>query len=98
MVDCDFQFLNVSWCVMLLVEHLQSYNAESSMQMEISSFKNYGSSMPTKTARRDYNELLPGFVSSHPDKLRPREHAMKGAGPCCAALEKMDSQVSKSMF
>ncbi len=39
MVDCDFQFLNVSLCVMLLFEHLQSYKAESSMQTEISSFK-----------------------------------------------------------
>ncbi len=38
-VDCDFTFL---MCVMLLFEHkqyLQSYKAERSMQMEISSFK-----------------------------------------------------------
>ncbi len=35
-------------------------------------FKNYGSLMPTKTARRDYNELLPGFVTSQtPDKTPP---------------------------
>ncbi len=48
--------------------------------------------MPTKTARRDYNELLPGFVTSHPDKPRPREHAAKGAEPCCTALEKRKIQ------
>ncbi len=34
------------------------------MQTEISSFKNSGSLMPTKTARRDYIELLPGLVTS----------------------------------
>ncbi len=31
-VDCDFTFFNVSWCVMLLFEYkqyLQTYNAES---------------------------------------------------------------------
>ncbi len=53
---------------MLLFGHklyLQSYDAESSMQTEIFSFKNDGSLMPTKTARRDYNELLTGFVTSH---------------------------------
>ncbi len=51
---------------MSLVEHkpyIQSYEAESSMQSEILSFKTV-SLMPTKTARRDYNELLPGFVTS----------------------------------
>ncbi len=32
LVDCDFTFFNVSWCVMLLFEYkqyLQTYNAES---------------------------------------------------------------------
>ncbi len=29
---------------------------------------------------------FPGLI--HPDKPRPREHAAKGARPCCAALEK----------
>ncbi len=43
--------------------------------------------MSTKTARRDYNELLPRSVTKL-DKPRPREHATKGARPCCAALEK----------
>ncbi len=33
--------------------------------------------MPTKTACRDYNKLLPGFVTS--DKPHPQEHAAKGA-------------------
>ncbi len=40
-VDCDFTFLTLV-CVMLLFEHkqyLQSYDTESSMQTEISSFK-----------------------------------------------------------
>ncbi len=41
-VDCDFNFCNVSYCVMLLFEHkqyLQSYDAKSSMQTEILSFE-----------------------------------------------------------
>ncbi len=42
--------------------------------------------MPTKTTGKDYNELLPGSDTS--DKPRPREHAAKGARPCCTALEK----------
>ncbi len=48
---------------MLLFEHkqyLQSYEAESSMQTEISFFFYSGSLMPTKTTHRDYNKLLPG--------------------------------------
>ncbi len=44
--------------------------------------------MPIKTAHMDYNELLPGFVTTNPYKPRLQEHAMKGARPCCAALEK----------
>ncbi len=70
---------------MLLFEHkqyLQSYDAESSMQMEISSFKILAVS----------NKLLPGFVTSQTQiKPRPREHATKGARPCCAVLEKRKS-------
>ncbi len=42
--------------------------------------------MPTKTACRDYNELLP-------DKPRRQEHVAKGARPCCAALEKMKREI-----
>ncbi len=41
-VDCDFTFLTLVKCVMLLFEHkqyLQSCGSESSMQTEISSFK-----------------------------------------------------------
>ncbi len=52
---------------MLLFEHkqyLQSYDAESSMQTEKSSFKITGSLMLTNTAGRDYNELLPRLVIS----------------------------------
>ncbi len=45
--------------------------------------------MPSKMAGRDYNKLFPGFVMSQTQiKPRPREHAAKGARPCCAALEK----------
>ncbi len=67
---------------MLLFEHkqyLQSYDAKSSMQTEISSFKII-SLMPTKVACRDYNEILPGFVTSQTQ-----------INPCCAALEKRKS-------
>ncbi len=54
-VVCDFNFFNISLCLMLLFEHkqyLQSYEAESSMQTEMTSFK-IVSLMPTKTAHRD---------------------------------------------
>ncbi len=45
--------------------------------------------MPTKTARRDYNELTSQVCYiTNPDKPRPQEHETKGARPCCAALEK----------
>ncbi len=75
---------------MSLVEqqYLQSYKAESSMQSEILSFKTV-SLMPTKTAHRDYNELLPGFVTSQTQiNPAPWEHTEKEAGPCSADLEK----------
>ncbi len=76
---------------MLLFEHkqyLQSCGAESSMQTEISSFKILAVQCLQKRQVRDYNELLPGSDTTDPDKPCPREHAAKGARPCCAALEK----------
>ncbi len=69
---------------MLLFEnkqYLQSYNAESSMQMEISFvFLKYGSLMPTKMAGMDYNELLPGFVTSQ-NQINPAPRNMQQRGP-----------------
>ncbi len=50
---------------MLLFEHkqyLQSYEAESPLQTEIASFKLWQFNA-YKTACRDYNKLLPGFVT-----------------------------------
>ncbi len=47
-----------------LKQYLQSYNAGNSIKTEISSFTNAQSLVTTKTARRDYNKLLPGFVMS----------------------------------
>ncbi len=39
--------------------------------------------MPTKTTGKGLQRVV-----TDPDKPRPREHAAKGAEPCCAALEK----------
>ncbi len=47
--------------------------------------------MPTKTACRDYNKLLPGFVTS--DKPHPQEHAAKGAR---LSLSHSDYQLSSN--
>ncbi len=44
--------------------------------------------MPTKTARRDYNELLPGFVTSQTQINLAPGNMEQGGGACCAALEK----------
>ncbi len=69
---------------MLLFEHkqyLQSFGIESSMQTEILSDISV-SLMPTKMACRDYNELLPGFVTSQnqinpaPGNTQRRDEAM----------------------
>ncbi len=45
--------------------------------------------MPTKTTGKGLQRVtsLVWYVTN-PDKPRPREHAAKGARPCCAALEK----------
>ncbi len=44
--------------------------------------------MPTKTARRDYNELLPGFVTSW-TQINPAPGNMQQRGEAmCVALEK----------
>ncbi len=55
---------------MLLFEHikqyLQSCGAESSMQTEIIVFLKLKQFNAYKMAGRDYNELLPGFVTSQP--------------------------------
>ncbi len=40
--------------------------------------------MPTKTTGKGLQRV----TSRGPDKPRPREHAAKGARPCCTALEK----------
>ncbi len=77
---------------MLLFEHkqyLQSCGAESSMQTEISSFKILAVLMPTKTTGKGLQRVTSRvWYVTDPDKPRPREHAAKGARPCCAALEK----------
>ncbi len=45
--------------------------------------------MPTKTARRGHNELLPGSVTSRTQiNPAPGNTAPKGARPCCPALVK----------
>ncbi len=43
--------------------------------------------MPTKTTGKGLQRVTSRVVTD-PDKPRPREHAAKGARPCCAALEK----------
>ncbi len=44
--------------------------------------------MPTKTTGKGLQRVTSRVYITDPDKPRPREHAAKGAGPCCAALEK----------
>ncbi len=45
--------------------------------------------MPTKTTGKGLQRVTSRvWYITDPDKPRPREHAAKGAGPCCAALEK----------
>ncbi len=45
--------------------------------------------MPTKTTGKGLQRVTSRvWYVTDPDKPRPREHAAKGAGPCCAALEK----------
>ncbi len=45
--------------------------------------------MPTKTAGKGLQRVTSRvWYVTDPDKPRPREHAAKGARPCCAALEK----------
>ncbi len=83
-----------------------SYEDESTMQTEIWSFKNSGSLMPTKTSRKDYNELLPGLVMSR-TLLNPAPGNTQRRGACknlfiydlwfCLLTILMDSQVSKSL-
>ncbi len=46
--------------------------------------------MPTKTTGKGLQRVTSRvWYVTDPDKPRPREHAAKGARPCCAALEKM---------
>ncbi len=45
--------------------------------------------MPTKTTGKGLQRVTSRvWYVTDPDKPRPREHAAKGARPCCAALEK----------
>ncbi len=45
--------------------------------------------MPTKTTGKGLQRVTSRVCYiTDPDKPRPREHAAKGAEPCCAALEK----------
>ncbi len=45
--------------------------------------------MPTKTTGKGLQRVTSRvWYFTDPDKPRPREHAAKGARPCCAALEK----------
>ncbi len=45
--------------------------------------------MPTKTTGKGLQRVTSRvWYITDPDKPRPRAHAAKGAGPCCAALEK----------
>ncbi len=45
--------------------------------------------MPTKTTGKGLQRVTSRvWYVTNPDKPRPREHAAKGARPCCAALEK----------
>ncbi len=45
--------------------------------------------MPTKTTGKGLQRVTSRVrYLTDPDKPRPREHATKGARPCCAALEK----------
>ncbi len=45
--------------------------------------------MPTKTTGKGLQRVTSRvWYITDPDKPRPREHAAKGARPCCAALEK----------
>ncbi len=45
--------------------------------------------MPTKTTGKGLHRVTSRvWYLTDPDKPRPREHAAKGAEPCCAALEK----------
>ncbi len=45
--------------------------------------------MPTKTTGKGLQRVTSWvWYITDPDKPRPREHAAKGARPCCAALEK----------
>ncbi len=45
--------------------------------------------MPTKTTGKGLQRVTYRvWYVTDPDKPRPREHAAKGARPCCAALEK----------
>ncbi len=76
---------------MLLFEHkqyLQIYDAESSMQTDIIFFFNYGSLMPTKTARWDYNELPPWFVTSQ-TQINPAPRNKQKSGPCIREEEEL---------
>ncbi len=44
--------------------------------------------MPTKTTGKGLRVTSRVSYVTDPDKPHPREHAAKGARPCCAALEK----------
>ncbi len=45
--------------------------------------------MPTKTTGKGLQRVTSRvWYVTDPDKPRPREHAAKGAEPCCTALEK----------
>ncbi len=50
--------------------------------------------MPTKTTGKGLQRVTSRvWYVTDPDKPRPREHAEKGARPCCAALEKRKAEV-----
>ncbi len=49
--------------------------------------------MPTKTTGKGLQRVTSRvWYVTDPDKPRPREHAAKGARPCCAALEKEEEK------
>ncbi len=69
-------------------QYLQSYNAGNSIKTEISSFKNAQSLVTTKTARRDYNKLLPRFVTSQTEiYINPTPGNMQQMGQGHVELE-----------
>ncbi len=89
---------------MLLFEHkqyLQSCGAESSMQTKISSFKILAVSCLQKRQVRDYNELLPGSVTSQTQINPAPGNSSKGGGamlPCFREEEEKTRDARNNLF